>query len=158
QWNNFSNCNKWLFGILAGLTAQKSAGWHFVVDNESYCIQTSKWLNVYGFVKGLGNLHLSLAPNSGWNTMQAGLSLSFLTDRISDLNGFLLIVCAFFYLSEFQQKNEKHWIGFIVLFNVLLFQFVDAPSPDLPLLLITPILSYFFTEKQTDSDTAKTVI
>ncbi|MFA7446496.1 MAG: hypothetical protein WCY89_11150 [Flavobacteriaceae bacterium] len=158
QWNNFSNFYKWLFGILAGLTALKSAGLPFVVDNESYYIQTIKWLNEYGFVKGLGNLHLFLAQNSGWHTLQAGLNLSFLTDRINDLNGFLLIVCAFFYLSEFQQKNEKHWIGFIVLFNVLLFQFVDAPSPDLPLLLITPILFYFFTEKQTDSDTAKTAI
>lgn len=158
QWKNFSKFYKWLFGFLVGLTALKSAGLPFVVDNESYYIQTIKWLNEYGFVKGLGNLHLFLAQNSGWHTLQAGLNLSFLTDRINDLNGFLLIICSFFYLSEFQQKKEKHWIGFILLFNVLLFQFVDAPSPDLPLLLITPILFYFFTEKQTDSDTAKTAI
>lgn len=158
QWNNFSNFYKWLFGFLVGLTALKSAGLPFVVDNESYYIQTIKWLNEYGFVKGLGNLHLFLAQNSGWHTLQAGLNLSFLTERINDLNGFLLIICCFFYLSEFRQKKEKHWIGFILLFNVLLFQFVDAPSPDLPLLLITPILFYFFTEKQTDSDTAKTAI
>src|SRR5690606_2056009 len=38
------------------------------------------------------------------------------------------------------------------------FQFVDAPSPDLPLLLITPILFYFYTAKQTNSDTVKTAI
>lgn len=158
QWNNFSNFYKWLFVFLVGLTALKSAGLPFVVDNESYYIQTIKWLNEYGFVKGLANLHLFLAQNSGWHTLQAGLNLSFLTDRINDLNGFLLIICCFFYLSEFRQKKEKHWIGFILLFNVLLFQFVDAPSPDLPLLLITPILFYFFTEKQTDSDTAKTAI
>jgi Ca2+/Na+ antiporter len=158
QWYNFNIFYKWLFGILVLLTSIKSTGLPFVVDNESYYIQTIKWLNEYGFVKGLGNLHLFLAQNSGWHTLQAGLNLSFLTDRINDLNGFLLIICTFFYLSEFQQKNEKHWIGFILLFNVLLFQFVDAPSPDLPLLLITPILFYFFTENQTDSDTTKTAI
>src|SRR5690606_35447276 len=155
QWKNFSKFYKWLLGILVGLTTLKSAGLPFVVDNESYYIQTIKWLNEYGFVKALANLHVFLAQNSGWHILQAGLNLSFLTDRITDLNGLLLIVCSFFYLSEFQQKNEKHWIGFILLFNVLMFQFVDAPSPDLPLLLITPILFYFFTEKQTNSDTAK---
>ena len=32
----------------------------FLIDNESYYIQTIKWLNEYGFVKGLVNLHLFL--------------------------------------------------------------------------------------------------
>src|SRR5690606_3931123 len=63
QWKNFSKFYKWLFGILVGLTTLKSAGLPFVVDNESYYIQTIKWLNEYGFVKGLANLHLFLAQN-----------------------------------------------------------------------------------------------
>lgn len=155
QWKSFSSFYKKLFSYLVFLTAFKSSGLPFIIDNESYYIQTIKWLNEYGFVKGLANLHLFLAQNSGWHTLQAGLNFSFISDRINDINGFIFLICSFFYLSEFQKKQQKNWIGFVLIFNVLLFQFIDTPSPDLPLLLVSQILFYFFLEKQTDTSTGK---
>ena len=40
------------------LLLAQSATSPFIIDNETYYIQTIKWLNEYGFVSGLANLHL----------------------------------------------------------------------------------------------------
>ena len=39
----------------------------YIIDNESYYIQTIKWINEYGLVKGVANLHLFLGQTSGWH-------------------------------------------------------------------------------------------
>jgi hypothetical protein len=133
----------------------KSAQVPFIADNESYYVQTIKWLNEYGFVKGLGNLHLFFAQSSPWHVLQAGLNFSFVTDRINDLNGFLFIICTFYYITEANTKldidGKIHWLGVMPVFSIILLLFTDTPSPDLPLLLITPILLYLYTETSTDS-------
>jgi hypothetical protein len=130
-----------LIGVLL-----KSAQSPFVIDNESYYVQTIKWLNEYGFVKGLGNLHIFLAQTSSWHVLQAGLNFSFLTDRINDINGFVFMVCILYFLTEGQKHRKLHWIGLMPVFTILLFLFIDSPSPDLPLLMITPVILYLFIE------------
>jgi hypothetical protein len=127
----------------------KSAQSPFVIDNESYYMQTIKWLNEYGFVKGLGNLHIFLAQTSAWHVLQAGLNFSFFTDRINDINGFVFMICTLYYFTESQKhlnQNKLHWIGLLPVFSVLLFLFTDSPSPDLPLLMVTPVILYLFSE------------
>lgn len=158
EWNSLGKYYKFLFGSLILLVCLKSAGTPFIIDNESYYIQTIKWINEYGLVKGLGNLHIFFAQTSGWHILQAGLNFSFLSNRINDINAFLFIVCGFFYLCEFQ-KNRKNknlnWVGFVFIFNVLLFQFVDSPSPDLPAFLISPVVLYFFIKDKNEEDGLK---
>lgn len=132
--------------VLAALTiaaALKSAQLPTIVDNESYYVQTIKWLNEYGFVKGLGNLHPFLAQMSPWHVLQAGINLDFITNRINDLNGFLYTICIFFCLTENNNnKNGFNLIGLLPVFSGLFFFFIDSPSPDLPLILLTPIMFY----------------
>jgi hypothetical protein len=128
----------------------------FILDNERYYVQTIKWLNEYGFVKGLGNLDVAFGQTSAWHIMQSGFNFNFLTNRINDLNGFLLVVCSFWFISKFDAKlkeeNQFHWIGFIVLFNLLSYQFLNAPSPDLPLFLIAQVIFLLFLENKTADD------
>ena len=140
----FSLFYKRLLGVLIVFISIRSAGLPFVLDNESYYVQTIKWLNEYGLVKGLANLHIFLGQNSGWHILQAGLNFNFLTDRINDINGFVFIVCLFYFLDIYQRHNERAWLGFILIANVLLFQFVDSPSPDLPIILISQIVFHLF--------------
>jgi hypothetical protein len=132
--------------VLAALTiaaALKSAQLPTIVDNESYYVQTIKWLNEYGFVKGLGNLHPFLAQMSAWQVLQAGINLNFITNKINDLNGFLFVVCTFFCLTESNNnKNGINLIGTLPVFSGLFFFFIDSPSPDLPLIMLTPIMLY----------------
>lgn len=131
----------------------KGAQAPFITDNESYYIQTIKWLNEYGFVKGLANLHVFFAQNSAWHVLQAGVNFSFITNRINDINGFVFLLCTIYCITESQlysQHKKIYWLAFIPVFSLLLFLFLDVPSPDLPLLVIVPIIVHLFT---TESNT-----
>ncbi len=135
---------KTLLGLIILLAAIKTAGVPSIVDNESYYIQTIKWLDTYGWVHGLGNLHPFLAQQSGWHLLHAAVNLNNLKIYFNDINGLYLIfanIYAFGYLSEYvrSRENTKLIIGLFPLFNIFLFQFIDSPSPDLGVY----ILGYF---------------
>ena len=53
--------SKVVLSIILILGLYKCACTPFLIDNESYYLQTIKWINEYGFVKGLANLHIFLA-------------------------------------------------------------------------------------------------
>lgn len=134
----------------------KSAQFPFVIDNESYYVQTIKWFNEYGMVKGMANLHVYFAQNSLWHVLQAGVNFSFITNRINDINGFLFVICTIYYLTESHkinaESNKRYWLGFMLIFSILLFQFIQAPSPDLPCLLLVPIIFHLYL-KSSGQDT-----
>ncbi len=133
--------------LLSGI---KSAQVPTIIDNETYYIQTIKWINEYGFVKGLGNLHPFLAQMSPWHVLQAGLNLNFITDNLNDSNGFLLVIfCLFCFTETTNHSKNIHWILLLPAFYGVAFIFVDAPSPDLPLLLITPLIFYLLIRQHT---------
>ena len=77
--------------IVVLILAQCSAA-PFIIDNESYYIQTIKWINEYGFVKGLANLHIFLGQTSGWHVTQSAFNFSFLYKNLNDLSGFCLLL------------------------------------------------------------------
>lgn len=139
----------------------KCAQYPFVIDNESYYLQTIKWINEYGFTKGLGNLHIFLGQSSPFHVLQAGFNLNFLTERINDINGFLLLISYVYFITEFDKRyfknGEIHWIAFILIFNILFFQFINAPSPDLSLILVSQILFYHFVDKENTLDNFKII-
>lgn len=146
----------WLFALLCILVLFESAQSSNLVDNDTYYVQTIKWLNEYGFVKGLGNLHLFFAQTSGWHVLQAGLNLSFFTDKINDLNGFLFIICTWYYINEsykYWLENQKiHWLAIMPFFSLLLLMFIDSSSPDLPLLMVTPVLINLFLKSDSNNN------
>lgn len=123
----------------------------FVIDNESYYIQTIKWLNEYGLVKGLVNLHLFFGQTSGWHITQSAFNFSFLYKNFNDLSGFCLLLGNVFSiqkLDEYFKNNNKNYllIGLLPLFNIFFFQFISAPSPDIPVYVFSFILFFYFLE------------
>jgi len=71
-WKVFKNLKigfKAFIILITVLILAKCASAPYILDNESYYIQTIKWLNEYGLVKGLGNLHLYLGQTSGWHIL-----------------------------------------------------------------------------------------
>ncbi len=145
---NLSLSLKILLFVMLLLTLAQSASAPFTFDNESYYIQNIKWLNEYGFVKGLANLHIFLAQSSAWTVTQSVFSLSFLYDRFNDINGFSLFVFnGFCVLKLSRYFRENHFsdllIGIFPFANLLLFPFISAPSPDLPIYLITVLIAYY---------------
>ncbi len=153
--NLYSEWRSWkksiqIFGfLLTVLILMQSATQPFIVDNETYYIQTIKWLNEFGLVKGLANLHFFLGQMSGWHLLQSGFNFGFATDGHNDLNGFLIWIFTFFslhHLNRFFQSRITMdlFLGLIPVGNLFFFQFVSAPSPDLPVFLISQLIFYLF--------------
>jgi hypothetical protein len=137
----------------------KCSQFPFIVDNESYYIQTIKWINEYGFVKGLGNLHIYFGQTSPFHVLQAGFNFNFLTERSNDINGLILNLSSLYFITEYEKRNkingEIHWIGFILVFNILFFQFISSPSPDLIIIILSQILFYYFMDKEDSLENSK---
>ncbi len=134
----FTKKNSFLFIVILFVNLALSASIPTILDNESYYIQTIKWVQEYGFVKGLGNLHLFYAQTSPWHVLQALHSYRFFNYNFNDLNGFLLMVVLFKILTEITHNSTEKSI-FLVYFSVIFALFLNAPSPDLPIVLLTPL-------------------
>ncbi len=137
----------------------------FLIDNETYYIQTIKWLNEYGLVKGLANLHIFFGQTSGWHIAQSAFNFSFLYSNFNDLSGFCLILGNLFAIQKlnafFSNSNKTYLIvGLLPIANVLLFQFISAPSPDIAVYTISFIVFFYFIENYKDcsSDAFKTLV
>jgi len=151
---------KIVLGTVYVLIILQCASIPFAIDNESYYIQTIKWLNEYGFVKGLANLHLFYGQMSGWHITQSVFNFSFLYKNFNDLSGFCLLlgnVFAILKLNEYSKNDNKNYllVGLLPLFNIFFFQFVSAPSPDIPVYIFSFIFFFYFLEnfKQITSET-----
>ncbi len=123
----------------------------YVIDNESYYIQTIKWFNEYGFVKGIANLHLYLGQASGWHIAQSVFNFSFLYSNFNDLSGFSLLLGVLFSVEKLNQYYENKnfdflLIGVFPLASIYFFQFIAAPSPDIPVYVLTFIIIFYFIE------------
>ena len=152
--HEFNNLNATLKTFLVAITIliiAQCSSIPYVIDNESYYIQTIKWLNEYGFVKGLGNLHIFYAQTSGWHIAQSAFNFSFLYENFNDLSGFCLLlgnILAIFKLNEYFSNTNKNYliIGLLPFANVFFFQFISAPSPDIPIYILTFIIFFYFIE------------
>lgn len=147
--NTLKPFQKYLLLFFIFASALKSAQVPFVIDNESYYIQTIKWANEYGLVKGLANLHIFLAQASPWHILHAGLNLNFTGLYFNDINGFIFLVTVTYAIT--QQEALKSWLSFLPLFSVFYFLFLDAPSPDLPLLCLLPVMFWLYIQNKEDN-------
>jgi len=153
-WKTISNLQKKikiLLVVITSLIIAQCAALPFIIDNETYYVQTIKWLNEYGFVKGLANLHIFLGQTSGWHITQSIFNFSFLYENFNDLSGFCLLlgnIYAFIKLNDYFKNGNKLWlaIGFFPIYNALLFQFISAPSPDMAIYVISLILFFQFID------------
>ncbi|MCR4030279.1 MULTISPECIES: LIC_10190 family membrane protein [Flavobacterium] len=151
EFKQLENSLKVILIIISVLIIAQCASVPFVIDNESYYIQTIKWLNEYGFVKGLANLHLFFGQTSGWHITQSVFNFSFLYNKFNDLSGFCLFLGNIFAiqkLNEYYKNSNKNYliVGLVPLFNIFFFQFISAPSPDIPVYVISFILFFYFLE------------
>lgn len=149
---------KILFFTIFLITLAQSATKPYILDNESYYIQTIKWINEYGYVIGLANLHGFLAQNSAWHTLQAGFNFSFITDFLNDLNGFLFVLISLLAIEKLHNYKsaldlQGLCLGLILLFAPFFMQFTNAPSPDLLVFVLTPYIFYVFITQFDKIDT-----
>ena len=146
---NVSRSLKWFLLIVFILILAQSASASHIIDNETYYIQTIKWLNEYGFVKGLANLHVFLGQTSGWHIAQSAFNYSFLYRNFNDLNSFCLLfanVFAVLKLDALKKNKATFFIAFLPFANLLFFQFIGAPSPDFAVYILSLFLLFYFVK------------
>ncbi|PWK19801.1 LIC_10190 family membrane protein [Xanthomarina spongicola] len=141
---------KMILIVIFILVLAQSASPPFLLDNESYYIQTIAWLNEFGFVNGLINLHLFLGQTSGWHILQSAFNFSFLYNNFNDINGLCLLLGNYYVivkLNEYYKYKSNPLnlvVGLFPIFNVFLFQFDSSPSPDLAVYVLSLIVFYGF--------------
>lgn len=151
----YSTFIKIVFFVISFLIIAKCATRPYVIDNESYYLQTIKWLNEYGFVKGLANLHFFFGQTSGWHVLQSVFNFDFLYGSFNDLSGYCLWLGNLFALQQLNVyfKNKKPLTGYLIfglfpLANVLYFQFINAPSPDIPVVIISFVIFWLLIKEK----------
>ncbi len=157
--------SKILLSIITVLIISQCGTSTYLVDNESYYIQTIKWLNEYGFVNGLANLHIFLAQQSGWHITQSAFNFSFFYKNFNDLSGYILLLAnaySFIKLDTYYKTKNQHKliIGLVPFLNLFLFRFISSPSPDVPVYLISFLIFYLFIKdyKKTSVKTLKIIL
>lgn len=92
-------------------------------DTYLYHAQSIRWIEEYGIVPGLGNLHNRLAYNSSIFSLQALYSLKFLLGRsLHTINSFVVLVIVGYALCSFQFfKKRKFCTSDFMRLAVLIF-------------------------------------
>ena len=128
----------WIFVILIIFLGSFSP---YLYDHYIYYISTIHYLKEIGFVKGISNLDLLLGQTSFWHIYQSGFS-DFI-DVNFRINTYLLVL---FLIYIYQNKKP----AFLVFFPFFLI-FIQQPSPDLPVFILTLIILNEIIERRNNT-------
>ena len=143
---SLSRLYKSLFYLTSLIVLMLSNATSTLPDNESYYIQTIKWANEQGLAKGLINIHPFLGQFSGWHILQAGFNFHQKWMTFNDLNGLFFLIFVFYWFLRVQKdwSDQKYWLKLFPVISVLLVFFIDSPSPDLPVILLSLLVFDLF--------------
>jgi hypothetical protein len=96
-----------LFFIVWAIILLMSAGPVIMDDTESYHIQSIKWIQEYGSVPGLVNLHERFGFNSSWFNSVAFFGFLPATTGYTVLNGVLSMWFSYWLISSFNHFNKE---------------------------------------------------
>jgi hypothetical protein len=123
--------NSWFLGCLFCFSLMiliLNAGPVLMDDTDSYHIQMVKWIQEYGSVPGIANLHLRFGLNSSWFASIAQFSFPLKSFNIyGTLNGLLSFWLCFYFLEIFfyshcsnEKKSDKFKLACFVIFALCL--------------------------------------
>ena len=131
----------WIIGIIlllvfAVLASQKA---HHA-DTDLYHAQAIRWIEDYGLVKGLGNLHNRLAYNSSFMCLQALFSGKFLLDQSTHVVNGYICFCACLYavlnlLRADRIESSKLFCVAMVYSIISTIGTISSPNSDILVLL-----------------------
>ena len=141
------------FGLILFILLYQSSLPTKINDMGGYYLQTIQWMQQFGVVKGLGNLHPSLGLGSAWHSLLCLTQLPSMQTAYQ-INATLLFAVILFLHFQFTQdqyeeenkllQNRIYLAAFAIAFVPLSFLYLTAPSPDLPILVFIPLLFYWF--------------
>ncbi|TNE80923.1 MAG: hypothetical protein EP332_05930 [Bacteroidetes bacterium] len=113
---------------------------NWINDESAYYLPSIKWYAEEGFVSGLGQWNIRYALSSSWHVLSAIFYWDFFPDRIWNFNGLLLFLFCLDYLRRYSKLLP------LIPLLVLSAPFLNAPSPDLPILLCTVFLMQYHAQ------------
>lgn len=97
-------------GILVLLWAYFTSRGYMHVDSDLYHAQSIRWIEEYGVVPGLGNLHERFAYNSSFFALSALFSMKFLCgESMHTISGFFGLVLSLTALDIAKSWRNKHF-------------------------------------------------
>ncbi len=112
-------------------------------DTGLYHAQAIRWIEEYGVVPGLGNLHMRLAYNSAFMCLQALFSLQWLLgDSLHTLNGFCCALCLWYAVMTVHVRGgdawrTSDWFKCATLFYIVMTRWeISSPSTDIWAMLL----------------------
>ena len=131
--------------LLAVLFASATSAGAFHYDTSLYHAQAIHWIEQFGLVKGLGNLHHRFAYNSSYLISNALFSLKFIFGRsLHTLSGLIMLLVTTYAITSFRFIKErvgKIYISDLVkiaalVYVVICFGLAISPESDLPAMLL----------------------
>ena len=132
-------------------------------DTGLYHAQAIRWLEEYGIVPGLGNLHIRLAYNSAFMSLQSLFSLKWLLGQsLHTLNGFFCMFFIGYAVMTVRAQNEQVWkvsdilkcvtVAYIVFERDL----ISSPNTDLWAMLLVLYVCFKWCEFMETGQNAET--
>ena len=111
KWNEEKGLtHKVIIGVLFLLWAYFTSRGYIHYDSDLYHAQSIRWLEEYGVVPGLGNLHERFAYNSSFFALSALYSLKFvLGNSMHTMNGFFALLLSLTCLPVAKSWKNKHF-------------------------------------------------
>ena len=115
-------------------------------DSYLYHAQSIRWIEEYGVVPGLGNLHNRLAYNSSFFCLQALFSLKFLVGQsLHSMNGFIALVFLSYGVFSMKAFRQRRFFAsdflrltlFVLYTNDFGYLLISSPGSDFPALGFT---------------------
>ncbi len=107
-WRNNSRARKLVLAVSVILWCFCTSRGYMHYDSDLYHAQSIRWIEEYGIVKGLGNIHVRFAYNSSFFALSALYSMKFLCGRsLHTVNGFIALLLWIQVLTLFQKKKNR---------------------------------------------------
>jgi len=118
-----------LFFIVWAIILLINAGPTMMDDTESYHIQSIKWIQEYGSVPGIVNLHVRFGFNSSWFSSVALFSFSpKTTGGFTVLNSVISMWLCYWFIEKFNQfKEENNLKTAFAIFSIFIVALVIWP-------------------------------
>ncbi|BAZ29500.1 hypothetical protein NIES4074_19470 [Cylindrospermum sp. NIES-4074] len=123
-------------------------------DTGLYHFQVIRWLSRFGAVPGLALIHHRFGFTSSWFTLAAPFNTGIFEARSSAITGgfaFLLAILQFLIsITRILKHQERFEDWFVFFFSFLCLPIISnwampvSPSPDLPLILLTGVVTWTF--------------
>lgn len=137
-----------LLMLLAALLTIISASEPKEYDTYLYHIQSIEWIEKYGAVKGLANLHTRFGYDSAFMCLQALFSWSFIGRSLHGMNGFICLIMLQYAMADnaFFEKRRLNGAdilkGAIIIYASSKYMSISSSGSDiLPMMLVLYIMA-----------------